>query len=377
MSKRFQGNEFRATIQAPNEPALEKMITSMRKLAKESGADYFRVLEKGPDPDGGWVSTISAHNWNPITWLKEKIKGKKSTEGPAEEATTGLGTEVLGEDPKEVEKKEREAYEKFKKQSEKEAKIAGIKSKYATKRAEQLRKIEDIGKKEAQEEIIRQKVKDYPVWHRRGAEARIREGLKGREEADIEKWEQQVPGEVMTYTKMLQKEYWTKKGTDIPIPEPRTAEEKAEADYHPSQWVIQQTPRKLSSMEQLQLARASELDKMKLDIAREEYKQFKRERKPIYRFAKAAGGFGTFIAGTATIGAAGVARGMQPSRGGRERAVRMHAPGVPLDLYGVRPMLGVGIPPASVHTGAGLEHLRALTFPGIGRVKKQVRQVRR
>jgi len=375
---KYQGRELTSTLQAPSKSSLNSLIGDARKYAKASGMDSFKILESGRDPDGGYRAIVTAHNWNPISWIKEKIgKKKKPIEENPGEGFTSIDTEVISEDPGKVRSEEKKAWESFERESRKQEEVAKIKKEYELKRAKRLRELGDVGRKEAQEEAIQQQVAGIATEHRRAATKEIREGLREREQAAIEIVSEGIPEEIVTKQKVLQKEYWTKKGTEEPVPEPRTAQERAESDYHPSQWTYVDVKRKLSAPERASLARAIQFEKMELDITKEKYKQFKRERSTPYRVAKAAGGFGTFMAGAMTMGVAGMARGSRPGKGGPERAMRMHAPGVPMDLYAVRPMLGVGMPSSRDLTGSGLSHLRALTFPGIRKSKKQVQQVRR
>ena len=373
---RYQGKEFQSTLQAPNPGSLNELVESARRFASENQMGELKVLEFGPDPDGGYRAIVTAHNWNPISWLRGKLTRKKKSETEGDEEFTEVSTEAF-RTPEDIKKEEEKAWRAFEKQSQREEKVEKIKREYALKRAKRLRELEDIGKEAAQEEAIQQRVKELPPEHRKAAARSLREGAGVAAQEAIEVMSEQVPEKVVSKQKVLQKEYWTKKGTDEPVPEPRTAEEKAQADYHPSQWTYIDVERKLSPPERASLARAIQFEKMELEMTKEKFKQFKRERHPAYRAAKAAGGFGQFMAGAITLGVAGTARGLRPGKGGPERATRMHAPGVPLDLYAVRPMLGVGMPSSKDLTGSELSHLRALIFPGIGRTKKQVRQVRR
>lgn len=371
---KYQGKEIQSTLQAPTASSLQEMVDSAKEYAEENNLGELEVLEFSKDPDGGYRAIVTAHNWNPISWLKGKLTRKK---GPEEEEGEVVSIETGGEDPEEVKREEKRAWEAYMKQSKREEAVSKIRSEYRTKRATRLRELEDIGKEEAIEGQIQEKVKDLPRGHRRAAAKGLREAWRERQQADIEITSEGIPEKIITKQKVLQKEYWTDKETGQPVPEPRTAEERARADYHPSQWTFVDVERKLSPAERSSLARAVQFEEMELGVAKEKYKQFKREQHPAYKVAKAAGGFGQFMAGAVTMGAAGMARGARPGRGGPERAMRMHAPGVPMDLYAVRPVLGVGMPTGRDLTGAGLGHLRELTLPGIRRTRSQVRRVRR
>lgn len=433
--KKYQGKEFRAVIQAPNETELDNLIKGMVDYSKKNKLGTVKILEKGQDPDGGWVGTISAHNWNPISWIKEKIGGKKKPlpEDIAEEGTiietpaeTGVqpegsytpmtgeqlsdskqtllqagspekgweyATEMRGqaEELKDKLAKEQEAREQAELARER---ISGHLAEWQAHGGEKgpKEKPEEykermFGSSEAGKvaspfwgqspELTEEELKKLPRGRRKEYERMRKEAEASRTEAAFQVWREGAPQEITSYQRIRQLPYYTDKVTGKPVPEPRTAEERAAADYHQEEWVYTPLTRRLTPAEQLRVARAQEFEKMELDITREKYKQFKRERKPIYRVAKAAGGFGTFMAGAVTMGVAGMARGARPGKGGPERAMRMHAPGLPLDLYAVKPVLGVGMPSAKDLTGAGLGHLRELTLPGIRKTKKQVQQVRR
>jgi hypothetical protein len=405
MRTKYQGKEFQATFQAPTSDALNELIESAKGYASENQMNDFQVLEQGPDPDGGYRAIVTAHNWNPISWLKGKLSKKKAPE--EETLLLGAGTppgegkveEEVKPEPEDWKKKYEE--EKWKWSEDVEAKkLAERRARDAEADASHWRQFGgERGKGETEEEYKRRVGGAYGAGfsYRPGTDPelteeelaklsrkqrsqykkRMAEGKKAKREAEFEIWKEGVPSTVTHYHKVLQKEYWTKKGTEERVPEPRTAEERLMADYHPSEWTFMPVEVKLSPAEQLLAARDLEAKGMEMDILRSKYKQFKRERKPAYRVLKAASGVAPFMAGAVTLGVAGMAKGARPGRGGPDRAVRMHAPGVPLDLYSIRPMLGVMPPSSKDLTGAGLEGLRDLTLPGIRKTKKQVQQVRK
>lgn len=73
----MQGNELTVIIQAPTTRALSARIVSFKRFAKEEGCDTIKILERGPDPDGGYRAIITAHNFNPLTWVSEKYHRTK------------------------------------------------------------------------------------------------------------------------------------------------------------------------------------------------------------------------------------------------------------------------------------------------------------
>lgn len=423
---KYQGREFTSTLQAPNKGELNSLVSSARKFARTHHMENFKILESGKDPDGGYRAIVTAHNWNPINWIKEKIKGKKkeeekgekplqlpspgetssereeSTEEPAREVPPTRGGPQTGDD-----KAWKELYE----QAQKDATASGTTERHYQEAARKSDRVashwRQFGDEKGPGETFAEydeRMKGSPragratgarrrpelteeelaklSWKQRRRYRRTQKGIEeSQKAADIEIYTQGVPSELTQYYKTLQKEFYTDKATGATVPEPRTAEERAKADYHASQWVYLPVKKELSPPEQLAIARTMEAEGMEMTMIRGKYADWKRDRSFTGRAAKtvagglgAIAGIGQVAMGAATMGVAGMARSTQGSSRGRERATRMHAPGVPMDLYGVRPMLGVGIPSSRVHSSAGLGHLRALTMPGIRRPRTQVRQ---
>lgn len=75
--EKYQGNELTTYLQAPNKTALNRLIKDTKVFAENHGLGKIDVVNKKPDPDGGWEAIIKAHNENPIKWLKAKIEEKK------------------------------------------------------------------------------------------------------------------------------------------------------------------------------------------------------------------------------------------------------------------------------------------------------------
>lgn len=80
--EQYQGREITATLQAPNAQELNKMIRGIQRYAKHFEMGGVSVLQKGPDPDGGYRAVVVAHNFNPFKWIKRKIeeRGKSGDE---------------------------------------------------------------------------------------------------------------------------------------------------------------------------------------------------------------------------------------------------------------------------------------------------------
>lgn len=72
----FQGREIQATLKAPTEESLENMLSELEDYAQEVELDEIQVLKKGKDPDGGWEAVVVAHNFNPLSWLKEQWEAR-------------------------------------------------------------------------------------------------------------------------------------------------------------------------------------------------------------------------------------------------------------------------------------------------------------
>ncbi len=73
----YQGREAKHYIQAPTEDQLDEMIEGLNEYAVDHGMDSIEVLQRRPDPDGGWEATIVSHNFNfgsALRWVKEKFR---------------------------------------------------------------------------------------------------------------------------------------------------------------------------------------------------------------------------------------------------------------------------------------------------------------
>lgn len=273
-------------------------------------------------------------------WLKGKFKKKPET-------TEGEYREVP-----EPESPEDEDIKRAREAATKRAKIEWASQQAKRTYEEELKKQGAQARREAEEAALKEHLEKLPKRERKRFEKKYEQTGKKREEAAFEIWEAGAPEKVSTIQKV-----W------VSIP----------GEPFGGHYEFREVTKTITPYEQLALARAAKADEFKLRKAEEEWKGYKRERSLPFRAARAAGGFGQFMAGTAMLGVAGAARGIQPGRGGPQRAARMLAPSLPLDLYGVRPMLGVGIPTAKSLTGAGLGRLRSMTLPSFG-AQTQVRR---
>jgi len=77
--RRYQGREITATLQANSKRELMELVRGLKKYAKNYKMDSsITVHEVDEDPDGGWKALVTAHNFNPFKWVKEKIVGDDS-----------------------------------------------------------------------------------------------------------------------------------------------------------------------------------------------------------------------------------------------------------------------------------------------------------
>lgn len=73
----YQGREARHHIQAPTEDQLDSMIEGLNEYAMDHGMESIEVLQRRPDPDGGWEATVISHNFNwgsAVSWVKSKFE---------------------------------------------------------------------------------------------------------------------------------------------------------------------------------------------------------------------------------------------------------------------------------------------------------------
>jgi len=90
MEERYQGREIQATLKAPTSEQLERMLVALNEYSTEHEMEEIQVLKKGKDPDGGWEAVVVAHNFNPLSWAREKWE----TRGGGFEARTSKQREA-------------------------------------------------------------------------------------------------------------------------------------------------------------------------------------------------------------------------------------------------------------------------------------------
>jgi len=384
--RRYQGREKTSILQANTKKELDVLIRSSRAFARKHGMEDFKVVKHTKDPDGGYKAIVTAHNWNPIKWVKEKISRRKEKPGvtdevpPTEEGWRGV---VIGERQHEEENKKRWEEEAAKQRDFAEAeprmrerfRTAGFDYEDLKKQGDpsRLHRAYDAVKKH-EERTFGEKYRDVAYGHgpdveefgtlpkgeRKKADKAWREGTRSRVHGDIDIYAQEVPSEITQMQRVWQQGHYINRETGEPIPEPQTAEEKKQAIWKPAEYVFKEVTRKLTPIEQRKLARELKLEEMQLRMTEGKYKDWERERKPIVKAARAIGGFGQFMAGATAVGIAGTAQTIAPRS--EPRRARGLAPRVDPSIYTVRTPSPMGYaPPAAAN---GLAHLRSATFPG-------------
>ena len=88
MDSNYQGRELQATLRANTLPELQRMLAELQEYAREQEMDEIELLKPPTrDVDGGFVSVITCHNLNVISWLSEK--GHRAVLGAKEGWKTG------------------------------------------------------------------------------------------------------------------------------------------------------------------------------------------------------------------------------------------------------------------------------------------------
>lgn len=124
---KYQGKEVEATIQAPDEASLKEMLAQMTRFTSNNGMGKVQILSMGKDPDGGYKAIVTAHNWNPVKWVKEKFSKKEEPVSTSESRILGLAPSPETEEQAEVASEEagKQAYESYLKGQEAKAKAEG------------------------------------------------------------------------------------------------------------------------------------------------------------------------------------------------------------------------------------------------------------
>jgi len=364
VEEKYQGREFQSRVQAPTEEAIYEMLAQLSRFAKEQGLDAVRVEGIHPDPDGGYEATFSAHNWNPIKWVKGKFQKKEESRLVAGLLPTSEYTAEELDAQEELSRTERQSREWERRKGQ-----TG-----ESQQETQYTKTEEVPH---EEQGLPKQPKDNPwtAWRKKKAEGRRMEFVEGWEvwgsqniagwegmsdamkrealekatrhmpkeraesisktyrEAAQEAAEAGVPFQGYESVKVYQPGHWVERATGKKIPEPRTEAERRDAEYVPGHTLVQKVPVRRSPAQVMFEAQQARTGIEVLREMGEEIKGRRRARKlaPV----RAIGSAAKEIVGVAILGTAGTAQAMQPGRGGPQRAARMLAPNVDPRLYEV------------------------------------------
>jgi len=117
MDENYQGKELQATLRANTLPELQRMLSELQDFARNEEMDEVELLKPPTkDVDGGFVSIITCHNLNVVSWAKERWEGRGG----------GLGARI---------QKEQEARELATRRSTMRAEAAQVKARQEQERA--------------------------------------------------------------------------------------------------------------------------------------------------------------------------------------------------------------------------------------------------
>ena len=72
MDSNYQGRELQCTLRANTLPELQRMLSELQEFARNEEMDEVELLKPpSKDVDGGYVSIVTCHNANIISWAKE------------------------------------------------------------------------------------------------------------------------------------------------------------------------------------------------------------------------------------------------------------------------------------------------------------------
>lgn len=75
---KYQGKEMKVLVQGPSEDDVIDILDHLKTICEETGLDNMSLDTFEADPDGGFEAQFRAHNWNPISWAKDKIEEAKA-----------------------------------------------------------------------------------------------------------------------------------------------------------------------------------------------------------------------------------------------------------------------------------------------------------
>lgn len=277
-------------------------------------------------------------------WLRGKFRRRRVdlTPGvPAGELPSPPGPDTAGEEMRRLREeldRERTARataedtaKKYQFKQEQEAK-AQAQAEYEGKVPPRARTAEEI-------------ISKLPEKEQKKYRKRIEEGKRAQVEAELEIWESGIPGK-----KKIIHRVWN--------PAQQT-------------WEFKEVEVPLTPQERLAEARIQRVGGMLIEEEVASLQQRKRERGVPYRLARGAGETAKHLTAVGMLGIAGTAQAMQPGRGGPQRASRMLAPRVPMEMYSIGTpsvdLSGLRRPLRPRVSLGGLEHLRGAVMPRVRR----------
>ena len=301
---RYQGREFETTLQAPTLKVLNKEIKDLRTYARKEGMGRVRILQKGPDPDGGFKAIVTAHNWNPVKWVKGKLTRKKP------EAATTESQETLGM----REKLKKEYEEQLDRERTARATAEDTARKYQFK--EQQKAKEEAASRggtyymPSGEEMLG----SMPERMRKKYGKKVEKAEEERAKAAFEAWEQGVPAQ-----KKVLFRTWN----------PTTQQHEIHEKWVP-----------LSPAEQAAATREAKLERAAHEelLARVKQAEWERRLKPVTFAAKTVAAAASVGVGMAAAGTSFGPRAVPRGRG-------TFAPAYPVEMYTAPRMMPTGMGP--------------------------------
>ena len=369
-TEKHQGREFTATVQAPDRGELDNLLGQLSRFAKGQGLERIRIVDMHPDPDGGWEAIMKAHNWNPTGWLKGKFGvgktpkvltqleeeelARQQAEGLEGEGLPRGATQDVYEELEELRREKATAEDTTRKWEEKEKQRASAEAakEYAAKQRGEY--------KEPTEEELLSKLSPRD---RKKYERMIQEGREEEAKARLEALKAGVrPTSETQYAKMWQPGYWSDPATGKAVKEGTPG-----AEYRPGEYRFVQMPTAGLTPAELRYKTYIQTEQL------EQAKATRRSRKlaPYRKVGEIAGSAAKELIGVTALGIAGVAQAAQPGKGGPQRASRMLAPSLPMEVYapgrpsmdlsGLRRPGGISGPSPT----GGLGHLRSALLPSL------------
>jgi len=311
----YQGREFKATLQANSKRELDHLLSGLKEYARENELEDFNLLQYRHDPDGGYEATISAHNWNPISWLKEKagdIKEKvRRKKAPLQDQYDNLKEEYDKEKTRRATAEDTaKKYEfKEKKRSKEEAE-----QDWARKQGKPYHPPEMT-----EEEILAK----MPEGMRKKYAKRARKVAEEKSKSEFEAWASGISSEEEgPIVKVWRGSYFYDPKTGKTVPEGTPG-----AEQHPAEHVLVRAPGKvLSPME-------TRLKTLALQELQAKLEESRKARSPLAKASRAAFTVGQVIAQAGATAVGGTAASLRFGPGATYRGRKALAPSYPVGMY--------------------------------------------